>query len=173
MTSALLCTTRPLTAPTLAADLLAVGIAVLGSVPESSKLVQAVVLHAPDVLICDVPQPTSAWFQALKIVGQTVPCPVIVFTHDTDADHIAQATECGVHVYVVHGYGANRLRLSCSSRVVGDSERWAARRRICITRYSTSAVKQICAWAQIRRGRRWYTGPIWQDPKSAVSDLST
>ena len=110
MTSALLCTTRPLTAPTLAADLLAAGIAVLGSVPDSSKLVQAVVLHAPDVLICDVPQPTSAWFQALKVVGQTVPCPVIVFTHDTDAGHIAQATECGVHVYVVHGYGANRLR---------------------------------------------------------------
>ena len=110
MTSALLCTTRPMTAPTLAADLLAAGFVVLATVPDSSKLVQAVVLHAPDVLICDVPQPTSAWFHALKILGQTVPCPTIVFTHDTDADHITQATECGVHVYVVHGYGANRLR---------------------------------------------------------------
>ncbi len=110
MTSAVLCTTRQMTAPTLAADLHAAGIAVLATVPDCSKLVQAVVLHAPDVLVCDVAQPSSAWFQALQVVGQTVPCPIIVFTHDADASHIAQATECGVHVYVVHGYGANRLR---------------------------------------------------------------
>jgi AmiR/NasT family two-component response regulator len=86
MTSALLCIHRPQTAPTL------------------------VVLHAPDVVVCDVPLPTSAWFQALQTLEQTLPCPTIVFTHDTDATHIARATECGVHVYVVHGYGANRLR---------------------------------------------------------------
>lgn len=110
MTSALLCLTRPLTAPTLTADLSVAGIEVLTTVPDCSKLVQAVVLHAPDVVICDVVQPTGAWFQALKWLGQTVPCPIIVFTHDTDAGNIAQATESGVHVYVVQGYGANRLR---------------------------------------------------------------
>ena len=82
-----------MTAPTLAADLSAAGISVLATVPDCSKLVQSVVLHAPDVLICDVTLPTSVWFQALHIVGQTVPCPVIVFTHDTDASHIMQATE--------------------------------------------------------------------------------
>ncbi len=110
MTTVLLCSTRSMTAPTLSADLVAVGISVVGTVDDCSKLVHAVVRHAPDVVICDLPLPTSAWFQSLQMVGQTVPCPLIVFTHDTDADHIAQATACGVHVYVVHGYGANRLR---------------------------------------------------------------
>ena len=110
MTSALLCSSRQKTAPTLAADLAAAGIAVLATVEDCSKLVQAVVLHAPDVVICDLPLPTAAWLQALQMVGQTVPCPLVVFTHDTDADHIQQATDSGVHVYVVHGYGANRLR---------------------------------------------------------------
>jgi AmiR/NasT family two-component response regulator len=110
MTSALLCATRQMTAPTLAADLQAAGIAVLATVDDCSKLVQGVVLHAPDVVICDLPLPTAAWFQALQVVGQTAPCPLVVFTQDTDAGHILQATECGVHVYVVHGYGANRLR---------------------------------------------------------------
>ena len=28
-------------------------------------------------------------------LGQTVPCPLVVFTHDTDADHIQQATDSG------------------------------------------------------------------------------
>ncbi|PQA76408.1 type IV pili methyl-accepting chemotaxis transducer N-terminal domain-containing protein [Rhodoferax sp. TS-BS-61-7] len=110
MTSALLCSSRQKTAPTLAADLAAAGIAVLATVEDCSKLVQALVLHAPDVVICDLPLPTAAWLQALQMVGQTVPRPLIVFTHDTDAAHIQQATDSGVHVYVVHGYGANRLR---------------------------------------------------------------
>jgi len=110
MTSALLCIHRPQTAPTLAADLSSAGISVLATLEDCSKLVQAVVLHAPDVVICDVPLPTSAWFQAWQTLGQTLPCPTLVFTQDADATHIAQAVECGVHVYVVHGYGANRLR---------------------------------------------------------------
>ena len=110
MTTALLCNLRPMTVPTLAADLLAAGITVVDSVQECSKLVQAVVRHAPDVVICDLPLPTSASFQALQMVGHTMPCPLIVFTHNTDASHMVQATECGVHVYVVNGYGASRLR---------------------------------------------------------------
>lgn len=110
MTSALLCRTRQMSAPTLVADLQAAGIAVCATVDDCSKLVQAVVLHAPDVVVCDVPLPTAAWFQAWRMVEQTVPGPLLVFTHDTDATHIQEATDCGVHVYVVHGYGANRLR---------------------------------------------------------------
>ncbi len=82
----------------------------LATVADCSKLVQGVVLHAPEVVICDLPMLSTAWFSALQLLAQTVPCAVIVFTHDTDAGHIAQSTECGVHVYVVQGYGANRLR---------------------------------------------------------------
>jgi AmiR/NasT family two-component response regulator len=110
MTTALLCSTRFMSAPTLGADLLAAGIAVIATVDDGSKLVQGVVRHAPDVVICDLPQPSSAWFQTLQTMEHTMPCPLVVFTQDTDASHIAQAAECGVHVYVVNGYGANRLR---------------------------------------------------------------
>jgi two-component system, response regulator PdtaR len=83
---------------------------VCATVDDCNKLVQAVVLHAPDVVVCDVPMPTAAWFQALQRVAQAVPCPLIVFTHDTDAGRMQKAVDIGVHVYVVHGYGANRLR---------------------------------------------------------------
>ncbi|OYT93681.1 MAG: response regulator receiver protein [Burkholderiales bacterium PBB3] len=110
MTSALLCTTRPMTASNLPADLAAAGISVLATVEDCSKLVQGVVLHAPEVVICDLPLPTPAWFAALQMAGQIAPRPVVVLTQDIDAGHMAQATECGVHVYVVQGYGANRLR---------------------------------------------------------------
>jgi AmiR/NasT family two-component response regulator len=83
---------------------------VLATVHGCQHLVHGVVQHAPEVVVCDVPALDEDWFQAFEALGQTQPRPVVVFTHDTDAPHIARATECGVHVYVVQGYGAHRLQ---------------------------------------------------------------
>jgi AmiR/NasT family two-component response regulator len=110
MTSALLFANRQMTAPTLAADLQAAGIAVTATVQEVSKLVQTVLQHAPDVVVCDEPFPTSGLFETLRVLEQALPCPVMVFTQDADAENIEKATASGVHVYVVDGYAANRLR---------------------------------------------------------------
>lgn len=110
MTSVLYCQLPQSTAPGLSADLIAAGLEVMGKVEDCNKLVQSVVLCAPDVVICDVPQFSNAWFQALKRLEQALPCPLIVFTHDTDASRMQKAVECGVLVYVVNGYGAHRLR---------------------------------------------------------------
>jgi two-component system, response regulator PdtaR len=109
MTTALICTHPPLTAPTLAADLQAAGLDVLATLENCHMLVQSVVLHAPDVVICDMPLPDSAWFASLQALGDAAPCPTIVFTDSADADAMAQAVDCGVHVYVVQGYSAQRL----------------------------------------------------------------
>lgn len=110
MTTALLCTSRSPSAPGLAADLSAAGITLLATVHECSKLVQAAVLHAPDVVICDVSRPGASWFEAIETLEKTQPAPTLFFTQDADAAHIAHATESGVHVYVVQGYASHRLR---------------------------------------------------------------
>lgn len=91
-------------------ELEAAGIQVLGVVAERSKLVREVVRHAPDLVICDDPLPDEALFRATQSIADISPRPVIVFTSDSDAGHIERATESGIHVYVVNGYGANRLR---------------------------------------------------------------
>jgi AmiR/NasT family two-component response regulator len=109
MTTALLCAPRPVSLPSLAADLAAAGLELRATEEDCSKLVQAVVRHAPDVVVCDIAQPTRAWFQALQRVQQTAPRPVVWFTQDPSADHMAQAVAAGVDAYVVQGYGANRL----------------------------------------------------------------
>ncbi|MDZ7921343.1 hypothetical protein [Rhodoferax sp.] len=110
MTTALLCQTRPATAPTLAVDLVAAGLALEATVEDCNKLVQSVVLHAPDVVICDVPRVSVVWLQVLRRLELALPCPLIVFTHDTDASRMQKAVGGGVHAYVVDGYGAHRLR---------------------------------------------------------------
>jgi len=110
MTSALLCLSRQLSAPQLQPDLAAAGVRVLLVQREITNLVQNVVIHAPDVVIVDNPSPNSHWFQAIHILAQSAPCPVLMFTSDTDSGAIELATQSEVHVYVMNGYGANRLR---------------------------------------------------------------
>ena len=94
----------------LAADLQAAGIQVLGLVADRHKLVQDVVRHAPDLVICDEAQPGDALFKATLAIAQMAACPVIVFTQSADADLMARAMASGVHAYVVNGYAAQRLR---------------------------------------------------------------
>ena len=110
MSSVLLCQDHSPTAPALAPDLITAGMTVVATVEGCDHLVHGVVQHAPEVVVCDVPALGETWFQAFEALGQTHPCAVLVFTHDTDAAHIARATECGVHAYVVQGYGAHRLQ---------------------------------------------------------------
>ncbi|OGA99650.1 MAG: response regulator receiver protein [Burkholderiales bacterium RIFCSPHIGHO2_12_FULL_61_11] len=110
MSSALLHLNGPMSAHPLLSDLASVGIEVLGSVGERSKLVQEVLRQDPDLVICDDPLPDEELFTTLQIIGDTAPRPVIVFTTDADAGNIIRATQVGVHAYVVNGYGRQRLR---------------------------------------------------------------
>ncbi len=110
MTSVLVFHHGPRATLPLVADLEAAGFQVLGHVDDCSKLVQGVVRHAPDLLMGEANLPGDALFSATRAVADTAPRPVIVFTTDSDAGRIAQATASGIQAYVVHGYGAQRLR---------------------------------------------------------------
>ena len=93
----------------LRADLEATGLTVLAEVDDCSKLVQAAVQHAPDVVVGEVPRPDEALFKATQTLAEVLPRPVLLFTPDADAAHIERATGAGVHAWVVNGYGAQRL----------------------------------------------------------------
>lgn len=110
MTPALLCASLPATLSNLLADVSAADITPLGTVDECCNLVQAVIGHAPEVVICDVPNPGAGWLDAFEEISRNHPCPILLFTQDDNVGLIARAIECGVHVYVVQGYGAHRIR---------------------------------------------------------------
>jgi AmiR/NasT family two-component response regulator len=110
MTTALVFLNGLSIASPLVADLEAAGIQVLGVVDTMAQWLPQTARLAPDVVICDDPRPGDALFKATQAIAQTSPRPVIVFTSDVGAEHIAHAIESGIHAYVVNGYGANRLR---------------------------------------------------------------
>ena len=94
----------------LVRDLASVGIKVIDTIEQRSKIVQNIVRNAPDLVIFYDPMPAAELFETVKAIAKTAPCAVAVFTTDTDAEKIDQATAAGVHAYVVNGYGVNRLR---------------------------------------------------------------
>ena len=108
MTSALVCPDRSADS-SLEADLHTAGLTVLGPVAGCNNLVQDVVRYSPDVLICELAHPNAAFFEAIRTVALTSPCPVVVFTADRDDVNIAAAMASGIHAYVIEGYAPHRL----------------------------------------------------------------
>ena len=109
MTTVLLVPGADAQAPDLAADLRAAGIHVLGAAA-CDKLVQEVVRHAPDLLVCWAQPADEALFRALAMLRDTQPLPVLAFAQDAGVEAMERALEAGVHAWVVQGYAAQRLR---------------------------------------------------------------
>ena len=93
-----------------AAHLQAASLDLLGEVLERHKLVHGVVLHAPDVLVCELARPDAGFFKLVQTIADTAPCAVLLFTNDTDAAHIQSSVTHGVHAYIIDGYAPQRLR---------------------------------------------------------------
>lgn len=110
MTSALVYLNALHASSALPADLEAAGIHVVMVTRDCQDLVRDVVQHAPDLLIGEDALPSDALFKAMKAISDISPRPVLMFSQDSDADHIVRAVESGIHAYVVNGYSAQRLR---------------------------------------------------------------
>ncbi len=83
---------------------------VLDVVHGTAHLVRSVVQHAPNVVVLDEPVLSDGLFKHTQVLAGTAPCPVLVFTHDSDAERMAQALDAGIHTLVVNGRAAHRLR---------------------------------------------------------------
>lgn len=109
MTSVLLCVDASAATRLQAADITGAGLQLLHVMDDCDNLVQGVVHHAPDVVICALGTPGEDFFAAAQALTHSTPCPMLVFTSDEDAGYIVQAIACGVHVWVINGYAAGRL----------------------------------------------------------------
>ncbi|WP_394788500.1 type IV pili methyl-accepting chemotaxis transducer N-terminal domain-containing protein [Rhodoferax sp.] len=110
MTSALAYLNAPQGSHPLVADMESVGIQLLAPPLKCGNLVQEAILHAPDVVICYDPLPSDELFKSLQALADTAPRPVLLFTIDGDTEMLDLALACGVHAFVVNGYGRHRLR---------------------------------------------------------------
>ena len=91
-------------------DLQAAGFTVLAVVRDCAQLVQRVLRHTPDLVICALDKLDAVFFKTTQAIADAAPCPVLVFTSDLDVAHIEQSMASGVHAYVMDGYARHRLQ---------------------------------------------------------------
>lgn len=110
MTSVLLCSFGVRPALSLRRDLGEAGFQVLADVEDCGKLVHAVVRHAPELVVVELPRMDEAFLKALLALAEVAPTPVLLLTDDVDSERMARAVDAGVHAYAVLAYDAQRLR---------------------------------------------------------------
>ena len=64
----------------------------------------------PDVIVIDVDAPDRDTLEHLCSIARDVPRPVVMFTHDGDADKMRTAIRAGVSAYVVGGLSSERVK---------------------------------------------------------------
>ena len=81
----------------LLANLAAVDIALRATVRDRVKLLQEVVRHAPDMLICDAPAPDNASFKTTQAIVEMAHCAVVGFFLDADVGRMERAKVLLMH----------------------------------------------------------------------------
>ena len=82
----------------------------------TSHAASAVDLHRdvcrlqPEIIIIDTQSPDRDTLENLCVLSETMPRPVVMFSHDDDSLKIREAVRAGVAAYVVNGLAANRVQ---------------------------------------------------------------
>ena len=88
------------TAP-LTQSLAEAGYHVIAHLSSTANLDNAVRELQPDIVIIDTDSPSRDTLENLCVMNETVPKPIVMFTHDGDIEKMRAATKAGVSAYVV------------------------------------------------------------------------
>lgn len=92
------------------ATLTGAGYTVVGSIASGRDLMTAMRHERPDVIVIDVDSPDRDALEDLCCIARDAPHPVVMFTHDDDAEKMRTAIRAGVSAYVVGGVSGERVR---------------------------------------------------------------
>lgn len=86
------------------------GYKIVAHVSASADLPGLVAELKPDLIILDTESPDRDTLENLCVIKRNQPRPIVMFTHDNDAEKIRAAIRAGVSAYVVDGLKSERLR---------------------------------------------------------------
>jgi response regulator NasT len=111
-------------------SLIEAGYEVVGQLPDTADLDQAVAQMQPDVIIIDTESPSRDTLENICVVSRDDPRPIVMFTHDGETEQIRAATRAGVSAYVVGGLDSGRLKPIMDAAMVRFEEYQALRNEL-------------------------------------------
>lgn len=97
-------------ADAVAGGLRADGCLVVGVVPDTGRLVQAVRESGAEVIVCDLDSPSRDAIESMQALHRDEPRPVVMFVDRSDPASIDEAMDAGVAAYVIDGLAPKRVR---------------------------------------------------------------
>jgi response regulator NasT len=104
------------------------GYEVVAYLPSTFDLHRQVGALKPDVVIIDTDSPDRDTLENICVVSRDDPRPIVMFTHDGDAEKIREATQAGVSAYVVDGMAAERIGPIIDAAVARFDQYYALKR---------------------------------------------
>ncbi|MBI1207057.1 MAG: ANTAR domain-containing protein [Azospirillum sp.] len=86
------------------------GYHLVAQVPPTGDLATTVKRLAPDVIIIDAQCPSRDTLEHMRLVGQDVPRPIVMFVDRNDEDMTLEAIRAGVSAYIVDGLNRQSVR---------------------------------------------------------------
>lgn len=86
------------------------GYRVTSQIGTGQDLHRMVHIHQPDVIVIDVDSPDRDTLENMFRIARDVPRPVVMFTHDDNAETMRTAIRAGVSAYVVGSMSGERVR---------------------------------------------------------------
>lgn len=110
--------------------LIQAGHQVAAVLPSSLELLERIEEIKPDIILIETESPSRDTLEHLSVMNQTMPRPVVMFSHDGDSETIRSAVKAGVSAYVVDGFEIGRLRPIVDVAVARFEEHQALRREL-------------------------------------------
>jgi response regulator NasT len=98
------------------------GYEVIAHLSSTANLDDAVRELKPDIVIIDTDSPSRDTLENLCVMNETVPKPIVMFTHDGDIEKMRAATKAGVSAYVVGSLSSESLAPVINAAVVRFEE---------------------------------------------------
>ncbi len=98
------------------------GYQVIAHLSSTANLDDAVRELQPDIVIIDTDSPSRDTLENLCVMNETVPKPIVMFTHDGDIQKMREATKAGVSAYVVGSLPSESLMPVINAAVVRFEE---------------------------------------------------
>ncbi|CAN1486424.1 AmiR Response regulator with putative antiterminator output domain [Methylophilaceae bacterium] len=98
------------------------GYNVIAHLSTTENLDVAVREMQPDIVIIDTDSPSRDTLENLCVMNETVPKPIVMFTHDGDIQKMRAATKVGVSAYVVGSLASDSLMPVINAAIVRFEE---------------------------------------------------
>jgi response regulator NasT len=82
---------------------------VIDEITEPQRLLKRASAIEPDIIVIGSPVPSKELFESLRVLYESAPCAVAVFSEDASAASIEQACSYGVQLWETDGYSGERL----------------------------------------------------------------